>query len=90
MMLMVMVFAGALAGGGLALMARGALGSTPPLATIVAELHRPREGVDIVLVEPLAAPKAPHELCGHAIATLRLAPEFRSIKRGQSVRHAFN
>jgi Flp pilus assembly protein TadB len=47
MMLMVMVIAGALAGGGLVLMARGTLGSTPPLATIVAELHRPREGVEL-------------------------------------------
>jgi Flp pilus assembly protein TadB len=47
MMLMLMVVAGALAAGGLLLMARGAFGSTPPLAAIVAELHRPREGVDL-------------------------------------------
>ena len=47
MMLMLMVVAGALAGGGLLLMARGAFGSTPPLAAIVAELHRPREGVEL-------------------------------------------
>jgi hypothetical protein len=45
--MMLMVVAGALAGGGLLLMARGAFGSTPPLATIVAELHRPREGVKL-------------------------------------------
>ena len=48
MMLMLMVVAGALAGGGLLLMARGAFGSTPPLAAIVAELHRPREGVELL------------------------------------------
>ena len=41
-MLFAMVLAGSLAGGGVALMLRGAVGSTPPLSAIVAELHRPR------------------------------------------------
>ena len=41
-MLFAMVLAASLAGGGVALMLRGAVGSTPPLSAIVAELHRPR------------------------------------------------
>ena len=41
-MLLTMTLAGALAGAGLLLIARGAVGHTAPLAAIVAELHRPR------------------------------------------------
>ena len=41
-MLLVMVLAGALAGAGVLLVARGVVGETAPLAAIVAELHRPR------------------------------------------------
>ena len=39
---LLMTVAGALLGGGLLLIVRGALGSTVPLASLVAELHRPR------------------------------------------------
>jgi len=42
-MLMAMVFAGALLGSGLVLILRGAVTSTTPLASVVAELHRARE-----------------------------------------------
>ena len=41
-MLLTMTLAGALAGAGLLLIARGAVGQTAPLSAIVAELHRPR------------------------------------------------
>ena len=41
-MLLAMVAAGALAGAGVLLIARGAIGDTAPLAAVVAELHRPR------------------------------------------------
>lgn len=41
-MLLTMTLAGAIAGAGLLLIARGAVGHTAPLAAIVAELHRPR------------------------------------------------
>lgn len=43
MMLALMVAASALAGCGLVLIVRGTVGSTTPLATVVAELHRPRQ-----------------------------------------------
>ena len=39
-----MALAGALAGGGVLLMVRGMVGTTEPLAALVAELHRPRHG----------------------------------------------
>src|SRR4051794_25897663 len=39
---LLMAVAGALLGGGLLLIVRGAFGSTVPLASLVAELHRPR------------------------------------------------
>ena len=39
---LLMTVAGALLGGGLLLIGRGAIGSTIPLASLVAELHRPR------------------------------------------------
>ena len=39
---LLMTLAGALLGGGLLLIVRGALGSTLPLTSLVAELHRPR------------------------------------------------
>ena len=45
MMLLAMVLAGALGGTGLLLILRGAVGTTTPLETLVAELHRPRGGV---------------------------------------------
>lgn len=41
-MLLTMTLAGAIAGAGLLLIARGAVGHAAPLAAIVAELHRPR------------------------------------------------
>lgn len=41
-MVIAMVFAGGLAGAGLVLIVRGAVGTTTPLDAIVAELHRPR------------------------------------------------
>lgn len=41
-MLLAMVVAGALAGAGVLIIARGAVGETAPLTAIVAELHRPR------------------------------------------------
>ncbi len=41
-MLLTMVLAGGLLGGGLVLILRGVVGTTTPLATIVADLHRPR------------------------------------------------
>lgn len=43
MMLAVMVVAGALAGGGLLLIARGTVGPMTPLAALLDDLHRPRE-----------------------------------------------
>lgn len=42
MMLLAMVLAGALGGTGVLLLLRGAVGTTTPLETLVAELHRPR------------------------------------------------
>lgn len=44
-MLLAMISAGALAGAGLLLIARGVLGETAPLAAVMAELHRPRVAV---------------------------------------------
>lgn len=41
-MLLAMTVAGAIAGAGLLLLARGAVGQGVPLAAVVAELHRPR------------------------------------------------
>jgi tight adherence protein C len=41
-MLLTMVLAGALAGAGVLIIARGAVGETMPLSAVVAELHRPR------------------------------------------------
>ena len=40
---LLMALAGALLGGGLLLMVRGAVGVTAPLSSLVAELHRPRD-----------------------------------------------
>lgn len=59
MMLLAMVLAGALAGSGLLLMVRGVVGTTTPLESLVAELHRPRGRQDTAagrrrLVEGLA------------------------------------
>lgn len=45
-MLVAMIFAGGLAGTGVLLMARGAVGTTTPLAALLAELHRPRTLLD--------------------------------------------
>lgn len=42
MMLVAMVLAGAMAGTGLVLVARGIVGTTTPLASLITELHRPR------------------------------------------------
>ena len=47
-MLLVMITAGALAGAGLLLIVRGAVGDTAPLATVFAELHRPRTAEPVV------------------------------------------
>lgn len=44
-MLLAMVFAGAFAGTGLLLLIRGVVGTTTPLETLVAELHRSRAGM---------------------------------------------
>ncbi|MCU1395314.1 MAG: secretion system protein [Ilumatobacteraceae bacterium] len=42
MMLMAMIVAGACAGGGVLIIARGLVGTTEPLTALVTELHRPR------------------------------------------------
>lgn len=47
MMLVAMVLAGAMAGTGLVLVARGIVGTTTPLASLITELHRPRNSVTV-------------------------------------------
>lgn len=55
MTLLVMVFAGCLAGAGLLLVIRGAMSPAPPLAELVAELHRPRATLPVTRRERVDA-----------------------------------